>query len=462
MGRLRPHRLGSLVLVSLLLVTASVASAGSVDDLHLSLETEPRPPQVQRLRQRPKPLIEWGERFNAPGRLSKGLKLPGGAVWRPQLLVFGTLRSALQSLEGPVEISEWITRLDLHAQLRLSGTERLLVSLRPLNDDTQHSGYFFSGDTGWQEQMNSQLRALFFEGDFGELLPVLDRSDRRPIDLGFSVGRQPLALQEGMLLDDLVDSLGVSKNSLRPRGSSNLRLLGLWAWGGLDRRVPGGSARRLDEGAQLFGLSAALDLPVSTFEIDAVHVESELPGASGNWLGVSATQRLGRTASTFRVVLSEPTEGEGLVGRGRVLTSELSWTPRRNEDIVYFNAFAVDGRFSSAARDAERGGPLGRMGILFEAPGIGRLPMSLSADATEVWGGAFGWQHFMKHGRRQFVLEGAGRRSTRGTHAAEAGVGLRFQQALLNRFLVQLDAFAAVEKGLAPRYGGRLEFQVKF
>ena len=460
MGRLKLAPWSRLLLCGALSFPA-LALAGDMPGLHGALETEHRP--MQTLRQRPRPLIEWGERFLAPGKMSKGWRLPTGATWRPQLIVFGNLRSAVQTLQAENEITEWVTRLDLHAQLRLSGTERILVSFRPLNDESTHSGYDFSGDTGWNDGMNSDLRAAFFEGDFGEIFPGLDNADRRALDLGFSVGRQPLILQDGLLVDDIVDSFGLSKNSLRPRRTSNLRLTGLWAWGDLDRRPEGSGARVSDEGAQLFAISAGLDLPRTTLEIDLMHVDSEFRGGSGHWLGISGTQRLGKTASTFRVLLSEPTGDEvGLVGSGRVFLSELSWTPKRNHDLIYQTTFFADGRFHSAARDAERGGPLSRAGILFEAPGIGRLPMSLSADATDVYGGSFGWQHFMAKGRRQLVLEVAGRQSTEDSDQGQAGFGLRFQQALLNRYLVQFDGFAAGQNGRSPYFGARLEFQLKF
>lgn len=440
------------------LAAAPCRAGGAGTELH----DEPLPPQVEQQPRRPRPLLELGEPFLSTGTLSEGWRLPTGATWRPQLLLFGTWRTAAQGLKaGEREVAEWANRLDLFANLRLSGTERLLVGLRPLDEDGEFAGYRFEDDPDWTGGFDAELRTAFFEGDFGEIFPRLDRADRRPLDLGFSIGRQPIRFQDGLLIDDVVDSFGLVKNSLRPSGSSNLRVTALHAWDEVNR--PFNGAGDESHPCRLTGIFTALDLPSTTLEFDAVHVDAGHGRPDGFVAGVGATQRLGRFSTTFRALLSTPYDEKGPgMDDGQVLFGELSWTPRRTHDVAYLTVFAVEGTFTPAARDPDLGGPLARAGILYEAPGMGRLGSPLSAAATDAAGFALGWQRIRAHGRRQLVLELAGRTSTAGVANGEAAVGARFQQALGRRSLLQLDAFASAGEGRSAGYGARVEWTVKF
>ena len=87
---------------------------------------------LRELPQRPKPLLELGDRFLGRGAISKGVLLPTGATWQPSFLAWGRLRTAVQAeRRGGATISEWANGLDLNGQLSLTPTERLVVSFRP-------------------------------------------------------------------------------------------------------------------------------------------------------------------------------------------------------------------------------------------------------------------------------------------------------------------------------------------
>ena len=92
---------------------------------------------IQEIPDRPPLLIEWNEGFLAPGFLAQGIETPTGAIWRPSLWVFGTYRGALAYSESPAgNFAEWAQRLDLFAQVNLTGTERLVVGMRPLDQES--------------------------------------------------------------------------------------------------------------------------------------------------------------------------------------------------------------------------------------------------------------------------------------------------------------------------------------
>ena len=138
-----------------------------------------------------------GDRFLSPGPVDPGYKLPTGATWRPMFFAFGSMRSAVQTFhQGPKDITEWANRLDLFGNLTLSGTERVLVGLRPFDHDGQFSGYTFGRGSNkkgeWNDALNLDPQTLFFEGDFGEIFPCLDPHDKRRLDYQLSIGRQPL------------------------------------------------------------------------------------------------------------------------------------------------------------------------------------------------------------------------------------------------------------------------------
>ncbi len=55
---------------------------------------EPIPLKLEGFPQRPKPILELGPRFLGTGTLDPGFEVPGGAVWQPALLIYGTYRTA--------------------------------------------------------------------------------------------------------------------------------------------------------------------------------------------------------------------------------------------------------------------------------------------------------------------------------------------------------------------------------
>ena len=236
---------------------------------------------------RPKPLLELGSPFLGTGRIGHGFQLPGGAIWQPSFLLFGSLRTGVSLFDGgSTRTTQWANRLDLFGNLYLSGTERLVFGLRPLDESGAQGSRVFSGYTSFSPDpadlggFNNgfgfdwdTVTHLFFEGDFGELFPDLDREDGSALDFGFSVGRQPIVFQEGLLINDFIDAVGITRNNLRPRGTANLRLTGLFGWNHINRNTPSADLliRNLEsDSAKLIGLLTETDWRFSTVAIDAI------------------------------------------------------------------------------------------------------------------------------------------------------------------------------------------------
>lgn len=450
-------------MVALLAGRAEAADSHSDDSSRFS--DQPAPLQLEGFPERPRPLLELGDPFLGAGNLRDPIRLPTGAVWHPSFQMYGSFRSAVQVFDGggrADRISEWANRLDLLGNLQLAATERIVVGFRPLDHDGKFTGYTFEplSARGWDDDFtyeNAQPRTLFFEGELGELFPGLDSNDRRPLDLGISVGRQPLLLQGGLLVnDDAIDMVALTKNSILPPGGSTMRLSGIFAWNEIDR-----NNNLEDHDAYLVGLNGAVDFFRSTVDFDAIYVPSDR--GDGAYAGVGATQRFGKINTVFRAEQSVALDDESRrVGTGTLLFSELSYTVPYADDLVYANAFWGIDEFSSAVRGPTAGGPLGRAGVLFEAVGLGRYGSPLNNRAENSAGGALGYQMFFGElHRRQLIFEVGAWQPTDGRDSAQA-LGSRFQQAFGRRFVLVLDAFGALREESRDAYGGRVELLVKF
>jgi hypothetical protein len=425
---------------------------------------EPVPLAIDLMPERPKPLLELGAPFLGTGNLHPGFELPTGAVWQPSVLVFGTYRTAIQAFDNRDEtVSEWAHRLDLFLEFRFSGTERLLFGFRPLDDDGRFTSFNFHPreNNDWQTEFNGEVNTLFFEGDFGEIFPNLDPEDRHLLDIGFAVGRQPIFIQEGMMINDFLDGVGFVRNTLLPFGTSNYRMTTFYAWNDVHRGNNFQGNNVEDETAQLWGLFTEADTPTSTINLDFAYVSSRHTGEAF-YAGLSAVQRIGQINTAFRANASFPVTGESEQNtRGYLFFGEVSWTPHHTDDIMYVNGFYGLDQYSSAARDPTAGGPLGRTGILYAAVGLGRYGSALSNQADDAYGVSVGYQKIFDI-RRQLIVEVGGRKDTDNSNRGQAAIGARYQQAFGQHMIMQFDTFAAATEGDESSFGARLEFLFKF
>lgn len=441
------------------------------DEPHTELETHAI--GLQHTPPRPDLLLQWGEEFLAPGMLDQGICTPTGAIWRPSLWVFGTYRTGVNYFDSGSNqpVAEWANRLDLFSQLNLSGTERILFGMRPLDEETgprrNFTGYDFrNGDEldGW----NADVQTLFFEGDFGEIFPRLDWNDSRALDIGFSVGRQPMLFQQGLLVnEDSIDALTVTQNTLYGNGNLNMRGTFVYAWNSINRHNVAGRGNVNDGDGQLVGLFTESDLASSTVNADIAYVWSDDGVDDLIAFGISSIRRISGFHNTYNssihFLASYPTNGAtNLAGQGELLFSQLSWTPHHTHDLIFLNSFWGIDQFTSASRGPLGGGPLGQTGLLFSAAGLGRYGGPLSSQANKVVGASLGYQMFFDHTHEQVTFEIGGRQDTDGVDEAAVAGGIRYQRALNQHWLVVVDGFVSKGEGNHVGQGTRVEMQMKF
>ncbi|MGE0266832.1 MAG: hypothetical protein AB7S78_00070 [Candidatus Omnitrophota bacterium] len=428
-------------------------------------------PQVENIPQPPALILEIGDKLLQTGPIQQGFEIPTGAVWQPSFLMWGNYRTAVQTFyNGQDDVSEWVNRFDLYGNLYFTRTERILAGVRFLDRNGEFTGYTFSSpgqDDQYNDATNFYVSTLFFEGDFGELFPNLDPTDSKGLDYGLAIGRQPINFQQGMLINDNIDAVGISKINLKPDETVNLRSTFVWGANELNRN----NLSSNEKSSQLFGLFNEADYRTSTLELDAVYVSANDAAGDGFFAGLGTIQRIGKYNTTFRVLGSAPIHQETEHNSaGLLLFSEISFSPTGSHNHIYLTGFRAFDHFRSASRDPLAGGPLGQTGILFEAVGLGRYSAPLSNAADDAFGGSLGYQMFFKEARRQLILELSGRYSTEDEGQRAIGPGLRYQMAVGQRGVVRMDSFILYDQNRDSdppdrdeyKSGGRVEFQWKF
>lgn len=413
------------------------------------------------------PLVELGPKFLSTGNIAPGFKTLTGAVWTPSLWVYGNYRTAYQVYDDTnnnnQQVREWANRLDLFANLQLSGTERILLGITPLHDRKtgEFSGQRYApGERETINEIDADIDTFFFEGDIAELFPNWDYNDSTRNDIGFSIGRQNVTFMDGFLVNDNMDGIGLSKNNIRFEGNTNIINWRSSFFVGLNGVNRNNNVE--DSESKLYGWFNQIDTIKSTYNVDLVYVDGEAAGDLIN-LGVDAIQRLGKLNTTFRAAFSSAVgEETSESSDGTILFTELSWIPAHTHDNVYLNGFATFDNFTSAARGALTGGPLGRTGILFASPSLGSAPAPISNSARESAGVAWGYQLFSEDLRKQFVFEVGARVEGESSERDEYGIGMRYQHAIGQRTFGQVDLFATSLEGSKDiDHGIRLEMQFK-
>ena len=445
----------------------------ALKDEYIPFQTEKSDKEkIGQLPERPKLAVEWGNGFLDTGNLHPGFEIPViGAVWQPRLWAYAINRTAFQSFEdgrsGRERETEIANRLDIFANLQLTGTEKVLLGIRPTDNNRpdRFTRYTFDGASeGFNEEYGFNVETLFFEGDLGSVFPFLDQKGTRPLDLGFTVGRQPVIFQEGILINDTVDAVGFIRNNIPFPGTSNLRVSGMWGWNRLDRNDFGRDPGR----ENMYGLFVAADTHLSTYNFDMIYVDDENNG-DGLYFGASAIQRvpaLGGMSTAFRINSSFALEDEipgNVVGTGTLITAELSKTVKQSDDIVYFNSFLGIGNFTQAGREAVVGGPLANTGILFASPNLSTYGAELDPFTSDsVIGGAVGYQAFWDNKRRNLILEAAARHDLSGEGVDSLGLGFQLQQAVGRHVQLQFESYYAFVEDRDDGYGARAEIQVVY
>ena len=437
--------------------------------------------------------FEYPERYLAMDDvLGQGVELPTGAIWRPTLWIWGVNRAAIQQRDdqGPrgANFTELVQRLDIFGSINLTGTEHVLIAVRPFDEEENRQGLRGREFTSYDlkdgfpiDGMNGDLQSMYFEGEFCEIFPNIDIWDFNYLDYGFSVGRQPMSFQRGILInEDMIDAATITRNTIAGNGVLNGRMTAVYAW----NRVTRFDGNFSNSDAEIYGLFTEWDFGFNTLNVDVGFLDDDPRGIRGGgrnvggervvggdmaFYGISSTQRIVGYENTyntrFHVVGSHPTDGETrAAGEGTMFFSQMSWTPHHGEDLIYINGFWAIDRFTSPARAPLAGGPLGDVGLLFASVALGRFGPAINNTVNKDAGAALGYQMFFNERRQQIVVEFGGKKSTDGPDDGILGLFFRSQTAVGQNWIVVTDAFVAKQesRGGSLNEGLRLEFLYNF
>ena len=406
------------------------------------------------------------DRFLSPGPIDPGFETKTGARWRPSFMIFGNLRSAVQSYEpaGGPRTTEWANRLDIFGNLSLTSTERFLIGFRPLDNEGNFTG--FAGgpgavDDGFVNGFDAVPSTFFFEGYLDELFPNLDPHDSRNLDYGISIGRQPILLQDGILANDDIDSIGITKHNLFRMNASATRISAFVGFHDVHR-----NDNIRDSSARFFALSGCLDYPNMTLEVDGAYVAGdEDSGGDVAFFGLGHLAQLGYWHSTFRANASFAMNSRNAkaAADGWLLTHQLSRTLPFNDDVLTLSSFFEFGDYTSAARGPATGGPLGNFSLLHQAVGIGTYGPAIDNDFDNQVGGSVSYQHFFDDDEyRQIIASLGGSGSTDGGNDTTGALVLQYQQALSENLLLAVGGFGSVTTENDKGFGARTELTRKF
>ncbi len=427
------------------------------------------PMQVSSFPKRPGPYVALGNPFFGKGYIGPGFALPTGTMVQPQFFLYGLFRSGVQTFDNGVDprTTQWVNSLQLFANFNATPTERFLIEFRPLDNTTNFSGYNWeptSGpNSGWQNALNGRLYTLFFEGNFLSLFPGLDNGKSNLLGFDFSIGRQLLSLQSGVLINDNIDMVSITRPSLFTLGSSAATGSLIYAWGNIHR-----SGGYVSDSAQLIGGFLRADYLTSTLEVDAFYSPANrAAGGDGFYAAASAIQRIGKFNTNLTVAGSLATNrltpDQTMVNNGALVFAQISTDAPGTENIIYLDAFLAIDTFTSASRAADAGGPLGQTGLLFAATGLGNFGAALGSTATNSAGAALGYQIFFDNlYRKQLTLEIGAQTQTIGATQKSVAAGIQYEQAFGRNWVGVIGAVGALQEDKGPLFGLRMELDFNF
>ena len=417
---------------------------------------------IEDLPERPTPLFELWQGYVEGGPYDFEFVLPTGMVVSPGLVLFGNLNNGLEITDDGVNdtSSAWVTSLNLFLNLTLSGTERVLLGVSPLTRESgATSQYTFEPTSSWQNESNARLSTAFFEGELSEMFPKIDYEGRLPLDYEIAFGRQPVIAQGGILINDTMDSVALTRSTIPFPGTNFARIGGLVAWNNVQR-----SNNIDDSEGELYAIFSAVEVEHSTVELDMTYINST--DAIGDQFNIGASFIHAfiilehAVDTTFRVAHSlAPDDQTASATNGTLLYLSQSWAPKRTDNIVYLNTFVGFEDYAPAARSG--GGPLGIAGLSFAGNGL--AGGAINNRANEAYGGALGYQMFFSPAlRRNLILEVGGKveEAPGGTDRLSAAV--RYSQAVGRQTFFEVGGFVVKQESINEAFGLRTKLSFIF
>jgi hypothetical protein len=429
----------------------------------------------------PRPLLEVGRALYGAGPLGEGYALFGDKNrFFPQAILFGDWRTAVATNDlGDDRLASVATQLNLNLDLKLTGTERIHLFWKPLENGAKITRAEIDRSDGAEPKsvviFNPEPVTAFFEGDLGAMYSNFT-NDHAAFDAPVAFGRMPLLFQNGVWLEDAMLGLAatIPARHIRSLDVSNLDITIFAAFDEVTtpalRNSRGGIA---DHAGQLYGVKGFFDTRQGYLEAGFARIADRRDGPtdfSYNNLSVAFSRRYGGWLSnSLRIIANfgqDPGAGARQTADGWLLLVENSLVTHKPSTLIpYANAWYGSDRPQSVARAGAAGGVLRNTGLAFESDFMTGFP-TLDDTAADSYGGAVGLQYLFNLDR-QIVVEAAGLgvhgdRADRPARGAQAAVSVRAQQPLTKRWILRGDAIWGVRQRDSDISGLRVELRCKF
>jgi hypothetical protein len=350
--------------------------------------------------QAPQPFTLFSEFQGAdPIHIRPHLKWPGqGAYyWDVGFTAYGSYRLFGFALEENGRRQDVVGhQLLLDLDLQLTGTERFHVQYRPIGErNTGGSYYQFSDPEGYVDNSTGEPDRYWFEGEIHSMLGAFV-DPFAVLDYRVLAGKFPLSLQNGLLMNDDVIGLMLSKNTIYLGTLSLLNVQAFYAFNDVDS-FPGDSAN-------LYGMHITADYRKTFYEITYAFLENEADATRNqHFAAISRTAFYGPLTVSGRALFKWGDEGGR--GDGQLFVLEAShgrvfddnWTGVEHA-VFYGNAFLATEGWNSIS-----GGNFNRLRTPFEVDPLVRI--AAGRDPGDNWGLALGVQLFRRHDDESIIPE---------------------------------------------------------
>ncbi len=424
----------------------------------------------------PRPLIELGYDIYASGPFPESSYIFGKKnPVTQQFLVYGDWLTTFSYVDNDAPaIGQAATRLNLDIDWKLTGTERVHLFFRPLdNDGSITSIQKIKGTSELNEnfEFNLEPDVLFFEGELGAITSGIT-GEYTSWDLPFAVGLMPLLFQNGIWMDDAFTGIAMTLSALNSP-DWDISNYDITFFAGFDK-VSSAIANAGETNVNLYGITAFVEAHQGYWELGYGFTQdtSGLGDQSYHNLTAAFSRRYGGWLSnSIRVIanVGQQRKNNALnTADGWVFFIENSLITRLPSTWVpYVNLFAGINTPQSLARAVGAGGILKNTGLAFESAGLGGIP-SLDASANDTAGGAIGMEYLFNLDQ-QIVVELAGlvdldtSSTSTNTNTNQYALGLRYQRPFNNSWIVRMDANSVFETETDnTRFGASLEVKRKF
>ena len=415
--------------------------------------------------------MEWWRPIYSPGVFDPAIPVFSDVnPLTPQFLLYGDYRTAVGvHRNNGAPNRNWAHRLNLEADMRLTGTERFHLGMGPLDNGNQFTRLDFSdGDITFDSRFDAQPNTAFFEGDAGAILGGIRGIDA-PFDLPITAGLIPLLYQNGIWMEDAIAGVACAFPWKHSR---------LFNWANYDATFFAGfdninsPAFGDDQHAsQVFGTAWFLEAYDGYVEADYAYLNDRF-GINRDYhnFALAYTRRyFHRISNSVRIIANVGQSGARVnrsADGGLLILENSLISPLPSTFVPYLNGYLGYGTPQSVARAGGSGGILRNIGINFESDGLTGYP-TLDATGSNAYGGAVGLNLLTSDFRRQFAVEFAAQ-DTYGdpllskANGPEYALGTRFQQSLTNWSLIRIDLMSGWLDRSPDIYGSRIEYRWKF